>query len=382
MHDSILAHRVRALAGALGATAAIIVLAAFALAGGASAAQCEGKQVTPSQDLDQVVNSDPADAATTFCVQGNVNGTPATYNLSHTLILRNGDKLIGPQVPLVQRGPASYPGTPLVNLRNGNDLSRLVSMEGSNVVVKWVDVAGAETLHTADGGPVNGTGIGIGASQADATSRIRYVVCHDNLAMGINGTKGKVLNSNLYNNGGDRVWWGFGAAAAKTTFESEWGFNYVHDNPTNGLWADHGMDNTPEQGVGGWHVHDNLVVDNGRWGIRYEYSAILPAGEHSPEGSEATHPNVLVEYNRVAGNGYGALIQQAAQQGLWRNNTLGSQTVAGVSYAGNGLGIVGSDSKQSTDLWDADFYNNILNGDGVQGCQLPDAQVDCRGNTP
>ena len=34
MHDSILAHRVRALAGALGATAAIIVLlAAFALAG-------------------------------------------------------------------------------------------------------------------------------------------------------------------------------------------------------------------------------------------------------------------------------------------------------------------------------------------------------------
>jgi hypothetical protein len=188
MHDSILACRVRALAGALGAMAAIIVLAAFALAGGASAAQCEGKQVTPSQDLDQVVNSDPADAATTFCVQGYANGTPATYNLSHTLNLRNGDKLIGPRVPLVQRGPASYPGTPLVNLRNGNDLSRLVNMQGSNVVVKWVDVAGAETLHTADGSPVNGTGIGIGASQADATSRIQYVVCHDNLAMGINGT--------------------------------------------------------------------------------------------------------------------------------------------------------------------------------------------------
>jgi hypothetical protein len=382
MHDSILAHRVRALAGALGATAAIIVLAAFALAGGASAAQCEGKQVTPSQDLDRVVNSDPADAATTFCVQGNVNGTPATYNLSHTLILRNGDKLIGPRVPLVQRGPASYPGTPLVNLRNGNDLTRLVEMTGSNVVVKWVDVAGAETRHTADGGPVNGTGLGISASQADATSRIRYVVCHDNLAMGINGTKGKVLNSNLYNNGGDSVWWGFGAAAAKTTFESEWGFNYVHDNPANGLWADQGTHNTPEQGVRGWHVHDNLVVNNGRWGIRYEYSAMLPAGEHSPESSEATHSNVLVEDNRVAGNGYGALIQQAAQQGLWRNNTLGSQTVAGVSYAGNGIGIVGSDSEKSTDLWDADFYDNDLNGDGVQGCQLPDAQVDCRGNTP
>jgi hypothetical protein len=382
MHHSILAHRVLVLAGALGATAAIIVLAAFTLAGGASAAQCEGKQVMPSQDLDLVVNSDPADAATTFCVQGNANGTPATYNLSNTLILRNGDKLIGPQVPLVRRGPASYPATPLVNLRNGNHLTKLVEMTGSDVVVKWVDVAGAETRHTADGGPVNGTGIGIGASQADATSRIRYVVSHDNLAMGINGTKGKVLNSNLYNNGGDRVWWGFGAAAAKTTFESEWGFNYVHDNPANGLWADHDMHNTPEQGVGGWHVHDNLVVDNGRWGVRFEYSAILPAGVHSPEGSETTHPNVLVEDNRVAGNGYGALIQQAAQQGLWRNNTLGSQTVAGVSYAGNGLGIVGSDSKQSTELWDADFYNNVLNGDGVQGCQLPDAQVDCRGNTP
>jgi hypothetical protein len=224
--------------------------------------------------------------------------------------------------------------------------------------------------------------VGISAGQADATSCIQYVRCHDNLAMGIGTTKGKVLNSNLYNNGGDRVWWGFAAATAKPTFESEWGYNYVHDNPANGLWADHGTHNTPERGVGGWHVHDNLVVDNGRWGIRYEYSPILPAGQHSLEGSEATHPNVVVEDNRVAGNGYGALIQQAAQQGLWRNNTLGSQTVARVSYAGNGLGIVGSDSEKSTDLWDADFYNNVLNGDGVQGCQLPDAKVDCRGNTP
>src|SRR5829696_6791951 len=45
---------------------------------------CSGVQVNPGDDLDAIVNSDPRERATTFCVNA------ATYYISETLRLNDG----------------------------------------------------------------------------------------------------------------------------------------------------------------------------------------------------------------------------------------------------------------------------------------------------
>ena len=50
---------------------------------------CSDVQVNPGDDLDAIVNVDPRDRATTFCINA------ATYNISETLLLKDGDRLIG-----------------------------------------------------------------------------------------------------------------------------------------------------------------------------------------------------------------------------------------------------------------------------------------------
>jgi hypothetical protein len=61
---------------------------------------------------------------------------------------------------------------------------------------------------------------------------------------------------------------------------------FVHDEQGNGLWCDVGCSNDPARENGFW-VHDSVVVDSGRAGIRYENS-----------------PNqALFEHNEIHGNG-------------------------------------------------------------------------------
>jgi hypothetical protein len=344
---------------------------------------CEGVQINPGNDLDAIVNRDPSNKATTFCVHAAPSGT--TYTIDNIVQLRSGDKLLGQPGQVITRGPASY-GVPPVKIRNGASLPRLIVLSGSNVHLSWLDVAGA-AVHYKNGSPINTTGFAITAGQTngtallDATARMEYLAVHDNPNAGINSMNGKLLHSNLYNNGTNTSFHGWTAAAVKGVDEYEAAYNYVHDNPAVGLWCDHECADAGTAMPNGFWVHHNLLVNNGRWGVRYEYSPIVPSGVH------ASQPTALIESNEIHANGYkgdyGGASMGDAQNATFSNNVFGAKTIAGVSYrANNKRAIYFGDSGRSdrTDLWNGDAVGNFLGGEPIVGCEKPDDVVFCLGN--
>jgi hypothetical protein len=139
------------------------------------------------------------------------------------------------------------------------------------------------------------------------------------------------------------------------------------------LWCDvycHDSDSHPN----GFWVHDNLLVNNGRAGVRFEQVGdVADAGE------------ALIENNEVHGNSKDALrggvAIHDAQDALVQNNVFGAATIADVGYLPNseGVAIRATDSGRSDrpDLWNVDIVGNVLNGEVIKGCELPDEIVDC-----
>jgi hypothetical protein len=355
---------------------------------------CSGVQIQPGEDLDAIVNGDPAEEATTFCVHASSSGT--TYAIDHPLLLGSGDKLLGHPGRVVTRGPASY-GVPLVKIRNGASLTRLIDLSGSNVALGWLDVAGANGKYispfpedcpkpSADGlrCPQNGTGVAIAAGKADATLRMRYLRVHHNEVAGIGSMRGKLLHSELHHNGANPDFWGYSAAAVKGIEEYEAAYNYVHDNPANGLWCDGGCHAAGAAMPNGFWVHDNLLVNNGRWGARYELSPVgLATGVHR------SRPTALIEDNQVHGNGYkgsglGGVSMHDAQNATFRNNSFGAKTINGVSYRVNinrrAIVFWDSGSATRTDLWNGDAVGNSLGRETIINCGMPDKVVYCANN--
>ena len=150
---------------------------------------------------------------------------------------------------------------------------------------------------------------------------MEYLTVHDNQSTGINSMNGKLLHSNLYNNGTNPKAWGWSAAAVKGVDEYEAAYNYVHDNPANGLWCDHRCSDVGASMPNGFWAHDNLLVNNGRWGVRYEYSPIVASGVHIAQ------PTAIIERNEIHGNGYkgdyGGASMHDAQNAMFRNNFFG-----------------------------------------------------------
>jgi hypothetical protein len=364
---------------------AVIVVVVVVLTGhtpsAAATFPCSGVHLQPGDDLDAIVNNDPADRATTFCVHASTSGT--TYKINRTVRLKAGDKLIGQPGQVVTRGPASY-GVPPVKIRNGSSVDKLVELVGPNVQLRWLDIAGAEAKYRRPGREIQGSGSGIRAGQANATARMEYLAIHHNDGQGIGSMRGKLLHSNLYENGTSRKFWGSTAAAVKGVDEFEAAHNYVHDNPAEGIWCDHRCSDAGPSMPNGFWVHDNLIVNNGRWGVRYEYSPIVKSGVH------ASKPSALVEDNAVHGNGYrqrggfGGASMHDAQNATFRNNTFGPKSVAGVSYRANAgrVAVRFSDSgrRSRTDLWNGSAKGNFLGGESVDGCEKPDRVVSCEGN--
>ncbi len=208
---------------------------------------------------------------------------------------------------------------------------------------------------------------------------------HDNDGAGISNARGRITNSEFFRNTLDPAFLGVVGSAIKGITEFEAAHNYVHDEQGNGIWHDHspsGEGNNPAMSSnpgGGTWFHDNLVVDNGRWGLRFEYSP-----RDAAEGEHLSGPSFLAENNRLAGNGSGGASHRDAQNGTWRSNVFGPQTVGGVAYPNNGGGraLVISDSGRSdrTDLWNVNVRANALNGETVSGCALPDSVVSCSGD--
>lgn len=372
-------------AGKWASVLAVLLTALLAGQVGAPAAEtsCVGQQVQPGDDLDAIVNADPAAKPSTFCVQA------GTYNVDNTVKVQDGDKILGEPGTLEERGRALDPD-PVVKVVNAGSLSRVFDASG-NVHVEWLEMQGSASgaRYTNDTAetcinwseessrcPANGTGMAIGAGNSGPNSVFKYLELHTNPANCITGVSGKLFGSDLHDCSQNADYWGFSAGALKTITEAEVARNYVHDNEAVGLWCDQGCRNTPARSAGFW-VHDNVVVNNGRAGVRYEFS---------PMPGYPSQSSALVERNRLAGNDWGGADMHDAQNATFRSNIFGPQAIAGVSYGGNGSGFQAlqfSDSGKAerTNLRNGNAFRNRMNGETIGGCDKRDALVDCRRNT-
>ena len=386
MHHLIHRQNWLAVAGILlaGVVAAVAITVALGRVSSAETFACSGVDIRPGDDLDAKVNNDPGSRATTFCVHANTSGT--TYQIDKMVVLRPGDKLLGEPGKVITRGPAVY-GDPLVSIRPQGRVGKMITLR-ANIKMRWLDIGEAPTEYNNNGNPVKGTGTAIRAGQTTANSVMEYLVIHDNDNQGIGTMNGKLRHSELYRNGTNTAFGGVTAAAVKGIDEYEAAFNYVHDNPANGLWCDVGCDDAGAAMPNGFWAHDNLVVDNGRWGIRYESSP-----EGLATGVHRQQPTALIEDNAIHANGhrgeagtdYGGASMRDAQNATFRNNKLGPKMIAGVSYGKNveGRGIYFGDSGKAsrTDLWNGRAVGNSMGGETVVGCdKYPDKVVYCANN--
>jgi hypothetical protein len=257
-----------------------------------------------------------------------------------------------------------------------------MALSGSNQLT-WLDIAGGETEYNREGSVIQGSGSGIRAGQASANSRMAYLAIHHNDGQGIGTMRGQLLHSELYMNGTNSQMHGWTASAVKGVEEYEAAYNYVHDNPANGLWCDHGCDNAGAAMPNGFWVHHNLIVNNGRWGARMEFAPRIKSGVHSSQ------PTALIEDNSIHANGYagtryGGASMWDAQNTTFRSNVFGPKTVAGVSYRANmnKRAILFGDSGRTdrTDLWNGDAVGNSLGGEAIVGCEKPDNVAYCLNN--
>ena len=89
------------------------------------------------------------------------------------------------------------------------------------------------------------------------------------------------------------------------------------------------------------------------------------------------------------GNSYGenrgGISAADTQNALIRNNVFGAKTIAGVAYRANaarpgGVKAIDSGRSSRTDLWNVEIVDNVLNGEVIKGCELPDEVVYCANN--
>jgi hypothetical protein len=241
------------------------------------------------------------------------------------------------------------------------------------VHLKWVKIIGGTGRFSSDGSPVGGTGSGLTMGMASNTSSLYAVHITGSDAAGITNAHGTFERIELDDTTQDANFLGFNGSGMKAVTEVEVKNSYIHDNQGNGLWCDvycHDSDSHPN----GFWVHDNLVVNNGRAGIRFEQVGdVADAGE------------ALIENNEVHGNSKDALrggvAIHDAQDALVQNNVFGAATIADVVYLPNseGVAIRATDSGRSDrpDLFNVDIVGNVLNGEVIRGCELPDEIVDC-----
>jgi hypothetical protein len=324
---------------------------------------CTGNQITPGEDIDKAINGDEARNPTIFCVHA------GRYPVSAPAILKAGDKLAGEPgtvdtIDLTRTTNTATKPTPKVELV-GSGTDNLLRARGSGISISWVDISGAK-----------GTGRGSGAitaGSADSTFVVQYSRIHNNDSLGISNMKGRVLHSEFFENSEDLASLGFNGSAVKGITEFEAGHLFVHDEQGNGIWCDVGCSNDPARGDKGFWVHDSVVVDSGRAGIRYENSS-----------SQAYFEN-----NEVHGNGKsehrGGVDIRDSQNARVLNNNFGPATItiAGVeeNYLANGdrIGVRATDSGRSgrVNLSNVTVKGNDMNGDNIVTCG---GQVMCSGN--
>jgi hypothetical protein len=326
--------------------------------------------VACGQDLDATVNADEGTTGTKFQLEG-----PCTYTVDTMVVLNNGDEIAGPEGSFIERGPAFDP-EPTVTIVGKQRVSNVIAARGT-VHLEWVKIIGGKGQFSSSHSPVGGTGSGLTMGKASNSSSLYAVHITGSDAAGITNARGTFDRIELDDTTQDPTFLGFNGSGLKATTEVEVRNSYIHDNQGNGLWCDvycHDSESHPN----GYWVHENLVVDNGRAGIRFEQV-----------GDVADSGEALIENNKVHGNSTdavrGGVSIHDAQDALVRKNVFGATTIADVVYLPNaeGVAIRATDSGRSNrpDLFNVDFVDNFLNGETIVGCELPDEVVDCQDTT-
>jgi parallel beta-helix repeat protein len=304
---------------------------------------CIGTHIRPGDNIASIIN----DKSGRFCVHR------GTYTVSTQALLKTGDKLDAEPGTWTSEGPARVPD-PVVTLE-GRGTDNLLRADGNDISISWVDITGAS-------GTGNGTGA-IAAGSAGSDFLVEYSRIHGNDSLGISNMNGTVRYSEFFENSSASAALGFNASAVKGITEYEAFGVYVHDEQGNGLWCDVGCKNsarpTPGCQTGCFWVHNSVVVNSNRAGIRYENS-----------DSEA-----LFENNVIRGNGIsehrGGIDIRDSQDAQVLNNKLS---------ANNGIGVRATDSGRSdrVNLERILVQGNDLGGDRIVTCGGP---VVCSGNT-
>src|SRR5215218_8121205 len=225
--------------------------------------------------------------------------------------------------------------------------ANLLRADGNGISISWVDLSGAS-------GTGNGSGA-IAAGSAGSDFVVQFARIHDNASLGISNMKGRVLDSEFFSNSEATSSLGFNASAVKGITEFEAGRVFVHDEQGNGLWCDGGCSSDPARTNGFW-VHDSVVVNSGRAGIRYENSPNQALFQNNE-----IHGNAKIE----ARGGIDIRDSQNAWVGPGNNFGRATITIAGVAvnYPPNGsnrIGVRATDSGRSdrVNLYNVDVVGN------------------------
>ena len=177
--------------------------------------ECVGTELREGDDPDAIINADPVETATTFCITGHLQADKTVY-------LRDGDKLVGVPGEIVTKGPAYYGTGHTASIEGVNGNSQVVSVSGADVQIRWLEIYGAEGKYEpsieASGPkpgdacpqpnlppdsttcPKNGTGNGIGMGQATSGSLVKFNKIHSNDASGISNAQGRLIGNEAYSN--------------------------------------------------------------------------------------------------------------------------------------------------------------------------------------
>jgi hypothetical protein len=318
------------------------------------------------QDLDATVNADDPTIGTRFQLEG-----PCTYPVDSMVELNEGDEIAGPVATFIERAPAFDP-EPTVSIVGSEGLRNVIRAQGT-IHLEWVKIVGGTGEYASDGSPIAGTGSGLAMGMASNTSSLYAVHITGSDGAGITNAHGTFERIELDDTTQDANFLGFTGSGLKAITEVEVTNSYIHDNQGNGLWCDVFCHDS-ESHLNGFWVHENLVVNNGRAGIRFErVGEVADAGEALIENNQI-HQNSL-ELSR------GGIDIRDAQNALVRNNVFGQTIIAEVAYLPNasGVAIRASDSGRSDrpDLFNVDIVDNVLNGELIKGCELPDEMAYC-----
>ncbi|HSK84532.1 MAG TPA: right-handed parallel beta-helix repeat-containing protein [Rubrobacter sp.] len=354
-------------------TAAImlaLILAFYSLANAATPIV----NIPCGQDIDARINADPRGTASRF-----VLGADCTFLASATIVPSNGDEVACAVAPtFVQRGPAFDPTTRCTVAGNSSveNVFRPIGQGGTTATVRF------EGIKITGGNYTGSTGSGAAIAEGSMTNLSSHygIEVMNNEAAGILSAKGTFERVEFTNNTLVSNALGVIGSGMKARNEVEVKNSYIHDTQGNGLWCDNFCEDSPTAThPKGFWVHHNLVVNNGRAGIRFERV-----------GDVSTAGEALIEYNEVHSNSpnenRGGISVRDAQNATIQNNRFGEVTIGGVKYLANArnVAIIASDSGRSDrpNLFNIDKVNNTLNGEIMKGCELPDTIVACSGNTP